>query len=274
MNQISNLTKLEFKKSVLIMGSAPSLKTIKKYKSLAEIKIGIGDVPWRAANLGPFDYWITANTVYPLPWNKKHLEHLLRSRANILLSSVSVNSLNNLDSTFAMLKELRVNTPLTFYDQRHFRGTPCKQTSSCCSFSKMFVTDPSIQELLSGLQGKSSPAYSEGDSVFLHALALAVILQSKHIYIIGVEIPLVYRNYKYYRDLKSPFESYFEKFKRIVKRFIPKYRNQIPATSHDQVRFFHDVQKIIDIAVYFNIKVYSLSRTSALNFINGINIKE
>jgi len=59
-----------------------------------------------------------------------------------------------------------------------------------------------------------------------------------------------------------------------VKRFIPKYRNQVPATSHDQIKFFHDIQKIVNVAKDLDINVYSLSRSSPLNFITGIRYLE
>jgi hypothetical protein len=273
-NQISNLAKLDYKKSVLIMGAAPSLKLARNFKDLAEIRIGVGDVPWRASKLGPFDYWVTANGTYPLPWERKHLRHLLGSKANLLLSSTSVNSVNNLETIFKTLEKIMTVVPITFYDQRHFGGLSCNKFKPCCTFSKQFVTDPPIQEMLSLCIGETSPAYSEGDSVFLHALALAVILQSKNIYITGVEIPLVYKDYKYYKDYRSPTESPLGKVKRLIKRFIPKYRDQVPATSHDQIRFFHDIQKIVDVAKEFDINVYSLSRSSPLNFIIGIKYLE
>jgi len=273
-NQISNLAKLNYKKSVLIMGAAPTLKLARNFKDLAEIKIGVGDVPWRAPKLGPFDYWVTANAAYPLPWDRKHLQHLLSSKANVLLSSASANSENNLATIFKSLEKLMMVVPITFYDQRHFGGLSCNELKPCCSFSKQFVTDPPIQQMLSHCIGEITPAYSEGDSVFLHALALAVILQSKNIYITGIEIPLVYRDYKYYKDYRSPTESQLDKVKRLVKRYIPKYRDQVPATSHDQIRFFHDIQKIVNVAKEFDINVYSLSRSSPLNFIIGIEYLE
>jgi hypothetical protein len=273
-NQISNLAKFDYKKSVLIMGAAPSLKLARKFRDLAEIKIGVGDVPWRASEFGPFDFWVTANAEYPLPWDKKHLNHLLDSKANILLSSTSVSLTKNLENIFETLEKIGSVVPITFYNQRHFGGSSCITLSSCCYFSKQFVTDPPIQEMLSLCRGKTSPAYSEGDSVFLHALALAVILQSKNIYITGVEIPQVYKDYKYYKDYRSPTESQLDTVKRIVKRFIPKYRNQVPATSHDQIKFFHDIQKIVNVAKDLDINVYSLSRSSPLNFITGIRYLE
>jgi len=269
-NQISDLAKLDFKTSVFILGSAPSLKLIKKYRHLTGIKIAVGDVPWRAPKLGPFDYWVTANAAYPLPWKRQHFRHLLKSHANILLSSTSVNLEKNIESVFVELDRLRKILPITFYDQRHIDGVLCNPVSPCCSFSKNFVRDRAIQEMLNSFGGNTGPAYSEGDSVTLHALALAVLLQSANIYVIGVEIPLVYKNYKYYKDYRVPFETPINLIKRITKRYIPKYRHQVPATSHNQIRFFQDFQKIVNIANKSKINVYSLSRTSPINYMDGV----
>ena len=49
----------------LNVGSAPSTKIIKK--KFFWRGIGLGDAPWRAREVGPFKYWIAANSVYPLP---------------------------------------------------------------------------------------------------------------------------------------------------------------------------------------------------------------
>jgi len=160
--------------------------------------------------------------------------------------------------------------PIIFYDQRHFDGVFCNPSRNCCYFSKKFVHDQSIQEMLNKTIGKNSPAYSEGDSVALHALALAILLQAKHIYVVGIEMPLVYKDYRYYRDLKIFGETFSQLVKRVLKRYHPKYKNKTPAQSHNQKQFFQDFQKIVEVATTLDIKVYSLSPSSPINFMNGV----
>jgi hypothetical protein len=256
------------------MGSAPSLRFFKRYKHFNGLRIGVGDVPWRAAEFGPYDYWVTANPSYPLPWIKKHLKHLLKSRSQLLLSSASVNSDNDIGAIISEISSLTTKLSITFYNQRHFRSTPCSPITSCCYFSNCFVTDPPIQEMLSNLINETDPAYSEGDSVTLHAFALAVLLQAKEIYIVGVEIPLIYRDYTHFKDFKSPFENPVNFLKRKVKRAIPSYRYKTPAYSHDPTQFFKDFQKIVIIANKLGINIYSISPTSPLNYMDGVTYLE
>jgi hypothetical protein len=270
-SQISDIKTLNFKNSVFVIGSAPSIRRLKLYPNLTGVKIGVGDVPWRAKKFGPYDFWITANTGYPLPWIPKHFKHLKNSGAKILLSSVSVCDFRgNIIDKLSEIESLGRKIPLIFYDQRHFGRSFCDPIRNCCFFSKNLIKDLSIQEILSGLIGSGDPVYSEGDSVTLHALALAIILKAKRIYIIGVELPLIYKNYKYYKDYKVPFESPIQLLKRISKRILPKYSQQIPDNSHNQINFFKDIQKIVGIACNLGIEVFSLSKTSPLNFIEGI----
>lgn len=269
-NQISSISKLSYLESVFVIGSAPTIKLLKKYKNLKGIKIGVGDVPWRAPKLGPFEFWVTANATYPLPWHELHQNHLIRSGSKLLLSSASVNSQVELPQILDQLESITKKLPIFFYDQRHFNGVFCNPTRNCCYFSKKFVRDQPIQEMLNNTLGKNSPAYSEGDSVALHALALAILLQARHIYVVGIEMPLLYRDYRYYRDLKIFSETFSQLVKRILKRYLPKYKNQIPAQSHSQKQFFQDFQKIVDVAVSQNIKVYSLSPSSPINYMNGV----
>ena len=47
----------------IVMGTAPSLKRLKG-KVFDGIRIGVGDAPWRAPELGPFDYWVCSNSCY------------------------------------------------------------------------------------------------------------------------------------------------------------------------------------------------------------------
>jgi hypothetical protein len=271
MNQISNLKKLNYLSPVFIMGSAPSLRFFKGYQQLNGIRIGVGDVPWRAKEFRPYDYWVTANASYPLPWNKKHFKHLLNSNAQIVLSSASANLAHDINEVISKMHSLKLQLPITFYNQRHFRSIPCSPKNLCCYFADHFVTDPSIQEILSDSTGGTGPAYSEGDSVTLHALALAIILQAKEIYIVGVEIPQIYKHYTHYKDYKNPFENPIDFFKRKVKRTLPKYQYRTPAYSHDQIQFFKDFQKIVNIATRTNIKIYSISPTSPINYMTGVN---
>lgn len=272
MNQISDLRKNNYS-SFFIMGAAPSLRLFKYYQDFKCIKIGVGDVPWRAPEFGPFDYWVTANPVYPLPWKKQHLKHLLESKSHILLSSSAVVEHTNLESIFFELDKLRHRIPITFFDHRHLGGSECVIIRNCCKFSNRYVTDPSIQEIINNLVNEKGPAYKIGESVALHAFALAIILGAKEIYITGVEIPMVQKDYTHFKGYKTAHETPINMLKRIVRKNLPKFRYVAPADP-SPVRFFREFEKLVSIANRLNIKVYSISPTSHINFIQGVTYLE
>ena len=89
------------------------------------------------------------------------------------------------------------------YDQRHFFRKPCNQQSdkrvyinkglSCCNN----IGEITIQEYVRDMFNTNSH-YSTGGTVAIHALAFAMIMGCKKIYITGVELPFYEKNYRYY----------------------------------------------------------------------------
>ena len=273
MNQISDLLKEKSKTPALIVGSAPNIRKIKG-KLFNGVKIGVGDVPWRAPELGPFKYWVSANTLYPMPWKKKDKRAWLNSKSHLLLSSASVVQ-SNLDWLAIQheLKALALINDITFYDQRHFDGKPCEPSQNCCKFSNELISDLPIQQLLSQEIGEVNPAYSSGSTVALQGLALALILQYNPVYIIGVELPKTFGNYKTYKNYKMPNEKIWAFIKRHIKYFLPHYKystNIDFANNYGQI--IQDFQSIIEIAGKLGIRVISLSKTSPLNDLHGVEV--
>jgi hypothetical protein len=273
LNQISDLSKEKSKTPALIVGSAPNIRKIKG-KLFNGVKIGVGDVPWRAPELGPFKYWVSANTLYPMPWKKKDKRAWLNSKSHLLLSSASVVQ-SNLDWLAIQheLKALALINDITFYDQRHFDGKPCEPSQNCCKFSKELISDLPIQQLLSQEIGEVNPAYSSGSTVALQGLALALILQYNPVYIIGVELPKTFGNYKTYKNYKMPNEKIWAFIKRHIKYFLPHYKystNIDFANNYGQI--IQDFQSIIEIAGKLGIRVISLSKTSPLNDLHGVEV--
>jgi hypothetical protein len=271
-NLISSLHKSNYDEAAIIMGSAPSLKVMNNYKDLDGTRIGIGDVPWRTPEFGPFNFWVAANPYYPLPWHPVHMKHIRNAKTNFLLSSAAFGNVKfdgwlNISNKISKLSK---NNSFTFYDQRHFDRNLCSTQNACCKFYKEFISDLTIQELLGKEIGSKGPAYSQGDTVALHALALAILLRKSPIYLIGIEIPLTFKNYYHYKDYKMWGEGVTGYIKRQVKRRVKHYANQFPAASHSPIRIFQDFQKIIKIALDLEIEIISLSSTSPLNFIEGV----
>ena len=275
MNQISDLKKVNHLLPALVLGSAPNIKKLRAIP-FSGIKIGVGDIPWRAPELGPYKYWVSANTIYPMPWKESDKQEWLESKSHLLLSSASVLQ-SNLDWELIQnqLKSMALIYDITFYDQRHFNREICDPIQNCCNFSKELISDLPIQQLLSREIGESIPAYSTGSTVALHGLALALVLRHNPIYILGVELPKTYGNYKAYKNYKMPREKMWALMKRHTKYFIPSYKNSTSidfARNYDQIII--DFQAILDVAAALDIQVISLSKSSPLNDLQGIEVKE
>ncbi len=259
-------------RSALVMGSAPSVKIL-KLNNYTGIRIGVGDMPWRAPNFGPYDYWVTANTYYPLPWVKKHLRHILKSGSKVLLSSASVA--NYPHSAKDLINDLGSNgnfNSLIFYDHQHINPhTKNFSSLDCCLFREQLVRDEPIQIQLSRLVGKSGAAYSAGSTVALHGFALAVLLSSNPIYIAGVELPSKQSEYKAFRNFKRPDEILLRKFWRIFKQNF-HFGNQEITDWPESVRgqILDDFQAIADVAHSLGTEIFCLSPTSPLLMLNHI----
>jgi hypothetical protein len=258
--------------SALVMGSAPSVKILRR-SNFSGIKIGIGDMPWRAPNFGPYDYWVTANTYYPLPWVKKHLRHLLRSGSKVLLSSASVvNYPHPVENLISDLGSPGRFSFFIYYDHQHI-APHSKDFSNlnCCLFREQLVRDEPIQVQLSRLVGKSHAAYGTGSTVALHGFALAVLLRSNPIYIAGVELPSKQSEYKAFRNFKRPDEILLRKFWRIFKQNFHFGNQEItdwPESVREQI--LDDFQAIADVAHSIGTEIFCLSSTSPLLKLNHI----
>jgi hypothetical protein len=275
LNQISDLPKEHPRTPALIVGSAPGIKILKE-KSFQGVKIGVGDVPWRAKELGPFKYWITANSVYPLPWLASDMKDIHISNCHLILNSVSnIDNENQWERRKSVLDNITITSDVTYYDSRHFENELCEPIRGCCLFFKDLVRDRTIQEILNMKIGKSGPSYSSGSTVALHGLTLAIILECNPIYIVGVELPKTYGNYRAYKNYKMPREKMWALMKRYIKYFIPSYKNSTSidfAKNYDQIII--DFQAILDVAAALDIQVISLSKSSPLNDLQGIEVKE
>ena len=262
--------------SAIVMGSAPSVKIL-KHSKFSGIRIGVGDMPWRAPKFGPYDYWVTANTYYPLPWVKKHLRDILRSGSKVLLSSGSVA--NYPESAKSIISDLGSNqkfSSLIFYDHQH--NAPHSKhlaNSGCCLFRDRLVMDEPIQLQLAKLVGKSEAIYSSGSTVALHGFAFAVLLRSNPIYIAGVELPSKQSDYKAIKNFKRPDEILLRKLWRISKQNF-HFGNQEIADWPESVRkqILDDFQAIADVAHSVGIEIFCLSSTSPLLQLNHIEFGE
>lgn len=249
-----------------IFGSSRHLNLVGK-NSIKGIRIGVGDTPRRAPIFGPYDFWVVANTIYPLPWVKKHRRHIMRSGSHLLISTMVVN--NNDISWNSVNKSLVNLSKLTVFDSKHFNNTACSPENNCCKLYKTFVNDLSIQEMLSLKIGKQGNAYSTGSTVALHGLALAILLNCNPIYIMGVDLPQFEKDYKYFNNFYQPHLNIVQMVKRYLQMFFHKKIEKSVFGGLNSIEIISDFTKIGQIADQLGVSIFVGSPKSQLLKIKG-----
>ena len=190
----------EKNKKCLILGGAPSIKDI-YIENFDGIIISMGDVPIRIKHRCNVDYWINANSYFPIP--DKDYEILNQFKNTILIFSNPVIETRHKIDYNIINNKLKINW--FEYDQRHFNQNSCNKQSDarfdmteklkCCDH----IGKTTIQEYVQNKFGILTH-YGTGGTVAIHALSMAIILGCKTIYIGGVEIPIYEDDYNYYQD--------------------------------------------------------------------------
>jgi len=255
-------------KECLILGGAPSICNI-DYKNFDGVIISMGDIPIRLQGECDIDYWINANSEFPIPDTDYKIINKFKNTTLLFAHSV----LRKLDYD-TIKDELKITW--FEYDQRHFGGRPCNkqidyrfdldEKLECCDH----IGGVTIQEFL---QEKYNTVghYSTASTVAIHALSLAVILGCKTIYIGGVEIPLYQKNYNYYGEnsivntlknsgikttIRSIFATMFDLKNKSI--FYP-----------DVPEILRDFEYLNNLCERNNINLYNLSKTSSLKKISN-----
>lgn len=254
----------------LVMGSSPTVKVVSNFP-FDGIRIGVGDMPVRAPEFGPYDYWVCANSYYPLPWNRKHRKDIDDSGARTLIASMSVLHSNEPDEVKSeALGEIFISSSNILYEQRHFHELPCDSRKLCCEVSANFKLGKTIQELLGQLIQNPNPTYSEGATVALHGYALAVLLRANPIYIAGVDLPTTTKSHRSYRHWFRPHESLPRRVVRLFRdwRDSGKKLNDFGNAGLDNILM--DFRLISEVAHSLNLTTISLSEKSSLNVLEYI----
>jgi hypothetical protein len=249
----------------LLIGSAPSAKQLKNFK-VGTIRIGIGDMPWRAPKFGPYDFWVASNGYYPLPHNRRDSLHISKYCKNLVFSGSCLQRSIWAEKDVAKIVELQKNANYIVFDERHFAGQYCNPEKNCCYFSKRFDNLPAIQELI---QDKSSINFSEiatSSTVGTYGLSLAILLGLNPIFISGIELPRNLKDYKWYKNWKTPIPLHF------FRNYILRIRKPLKANDFGE-GFDQTIEaftQIVKAANSLGIKIYCMSKTSALLAVPGI----
>lgn len=255
----------------LVMGSSPTVKLVSNF-SFDGIRIGVGDMPVRAPEFGPYDYWVCANTYYPLPWIKKHRKDMRNSGARTLIASMCTLHSKERDSTkLDALEEFFESDFNVLYEQRHFHNSKCSTQEICCVVSRRFDLGKPIQELLGNLVFSDDPAYSEGATVGLHGYALAVLLEANPIYIAGIDLPTTTKTYRAYKNWFRPGEGLHKRSIRLIREFLDSGKELNDFGNAGQDNILNDFRLISEIADSIGISTFCLSEKSILNSLEKIH---
>jgi hypothetical protein len=259
----------------IVIGTAPNIKSLKG-KFFSGVKIGVGDAPWRAPELGPYDYWVCSNSEYPIPWIQNHKQSLEDSKAIILLAPFTFDNYpDDLPELFEFVENHCFGDKYLWYDQSHFDGKFCSPIRPCCEFYENYISEPSIQELLNKIiNGSNLPVINRGATVALYGYALAILLRLNPIYLIGIELPEKRKDYKHYKNWKWPAEKLRSRFKRLALQYLHFLPSRPIDLAGKRQEIVSDFSSLNSVATKLGIVTISLSSTSPLNEIPGIRHRD
>ena len=240
--------------SVAILGSSKSLKRA-SHLSANTYKIAIGDVPFRARKLGPFDLWVTANTEFPNMSDSRHRNMITKSNCkNLALSTICFNDGPEMRPFLQESLLLDAASPsVFFFDQRHTQSVLCAPTLNCCRIYEHLDEPMTLQEFLKIKYGLEKLPYGSGHTVAIHALAIAIMLKPKSIKIFGVDLPFYDSDYTYYNPLSKIDKSFIENLLYHFRLKIGKKKPiQVESPFAGEIReeLLDDFQSLINLAFF------------------------
>jgi hypothetical protein len=267
---VINSKKNTYQMPAHIYGGAKSVKAEKKIKGM-RIKIALGDMVWRGSNFGPYDFWITNNTYFPLPWNMKHLEMINKSGAITFINSScvrGVSSKEKLENVFKSIKSIELTSKIYFYDSSHKNMSKCLPENKCCLFVDEFKIYSGLQQELKKYVNYKSEVYECDHSLF-HAVALAILLNCNPIYISGIEFPEFMKDYKHYKNWKQILGLKL-RILVFIQQYLPLIRNKKTDFSGNfRLEILRDLEAIGDLAKKLGIEIYTTSNKGLLRNLSG-----
>ena len=270
-NQLSELENTP--RTAVLIGSAPSVRYF-DFKNFNGLRIGIGDMPWRAPEFGPYDYWVCANSQYPLPWINSHAKSIQKTNVkNLIISTVAFSELDHseVEKAIKHLKEQSNLPDISIFDQRHHNGQLCTPLRGCCFAYQICEISETIQEMLGNGLGNLEDQYSGTSSVAFHGLALAIASGSSPIYIAGIDFPTRRRDYRYIHPKKLMFCKSQPRILTALNRKRESLftRNSLWFDLKEAV--ISDIEVLVKIANSRGISIVNTSPTSLLSEIVGIH---
>lgn len=289
----------ELGKPCLIAGTAPTAEDF-PYEKFGGIYITMGDGPIRFKNLFKPNYWINANGDFPIPIPELDLDIINSFPETFFIFADSAAFSGRKFNLELLEKNLKVNW--FSYDQRHFDQKPCPKgegDGSCCKLLEIFPGRLTIQEYIQK-KYKTNKHYSRGNTVAIHALAFAILMGCSPIYLQGIELSSLAKDYIYRKNIEADLIA--QKVLRRIKSFYFFYNlrssfrkngfNLLKWMQHFAKKLFfmaysfrgkeksyisidlghilEDFRYLLGILSNKQVEIFNLSKTSNLNQLSGL----
>lgn len=272
------------REEVLIVGSGPSLGT-------ADLDSGcvfffVGDSFLRTEARGRKNFLVRANTTWPNLNIATDREMLGKLECTWIFARSAKESKTAVDQLVTQHQK----SPSFTFDQRHFRGQPCSPRGSCCDDIEPGIQ--TLQEQLAEMVGLNH-FYSQGATVALHALAIGIFAGAKKVRLVGVEIPLWQRDYRYAKAFRdAPLSDRNSTTYRVTRLFNdhqipiwvgrsigtiselkPGKSGKLSVFAPDFPSIFSDFQYLVDAAERVGCEIEIGSADSNLRWLNGVTVR-
>lgn len=195
---LESLFNSEKNKSCLILGPSPSMIDFPFSNFKGKI-ICIGDSILRGKSYFKADYWIASNNEWPVPNYKPHLD-ILNSFTDLIFIFSDTALYNDLWTKSQEYLDKNLKIKWSCFDERHFNHKICRPKHKCCDLIQKMNKSVTIQEyFIKQFHDKYYKA-TIGGTVAEYALMLAALLGFKKIYIQGIDIPMLAKDYNYFED--------------------------------------------------------------------------
>lgn len=240
MNNFSNIHNIHQNQPAIVVGGSKGIDRF-PYKDFNGVVISMGDIPLRTQAIFKTDYWVFANSLWNRPWVSRDAEAINFINPKMVFVATAAFTSQPIHAVEEQINKSykAIETELFYYDQRHVSGLSCTNYMGCCKAYDVLGIENTIQEATKRLYN-SNELYSPGSTVAVQALAFAILMGCAPIYIIGVDIPILKKDYTYYNSEEGniliekygaigPYEDEFSKItpRTMLKKVLPKSLTQV-----------------------------------------------
>ena len=218
----------------VIIGASHSMHDF-DYENFKGIKIILGTAILRTENRFEPDFLISSNNHFPVPEIKEHLD-ILNKHKNMtwIFSDTSLYHDIWTKSDDFLNKNLKIK--YSCFDDKHFNGKKCFPKRKCCNLSNQKIKENIFDYLVKNrsLNNKDFK-FGKGVSVAESALAVAILMGFKNIYLQGISLTLSpkykavkNKNIKYYGYQSKSADEILEKtIKQLRMKFFYYYLKRL-----------------------------------------------